>query len=133
VDLEIISPQPLKPTPTIPVHRKDDEVKTLREPAAKTGSTGSALTFVTPPIFAPLVEILQSHISKGTIRPLRGTVAPQIAKETYQNAGVSKFSQYMALAQAAGIIELGGRSGYDWVGLQPKWFEAVVAPPRYHS
>ena len=130
----IISPQPINlATPTIPVHRKDDEAKKLREPAANTRSTGSAAPPVTPPIFAPLVEILQSHISKGTIRPLRGTVALQISKETYHRAGVSRFGQYMAAAHAAGIIELGGRSGYDWVGLQPKWFNAVVSPPQYDS
>jgi len=130
VDLGVISPQPPKPaTPTIPVHRKADEAKPPCEPAANTQSTGSP-PLVTPPIFAPLVEILQSHLSKGIVRPLRGTVALQIPKETYQRAGVSRFSQYMAAAHAAGIIELGGRSGYDWVGLQPRWFNAVVAPPQ---
>jgi len=135
VDLEVISPQPLKlAKPTISVHWKDGETKTIREPASNI-IPPLPTPLVTPPIFAILVEVLQSHMSRGMFRPLRSVVALQIAKNgtTYQKAGVSRFGEYMTLAQRAGIIELGGREASAWVGLQSKWFDAVVAPPAYRS
>ncbi|KAJ3512356.1 hypothetical protein NLJ89_g3567 [Agrocybe chaxingu] len=74
-----------------------------------------------PQIFAILVDALQNHRLKGILRPLRSTIAVEISKNgaTYRNAGVVKFSQYVALAQQRGIIDLGGSDGADWISLRP--------------
>ncbi|CAA7269063.1 unnamed protein product [Cyclocybe aegerita] len=79
-----------------------------------------------PPIFAVLVDVLQNHRLKGALRPLRSVVALQISKggATYRNAGVEKFSQYVALAQKQGIIELGGMEAAAWISLRPGWGKA---------
>ncbi|KAJ3514596.1 hypothetical protein NLJ89_g2296 [Agrocybe chaxingu] len=81
------------------------------------------------PIFAVLVDALQNHRLKGTLRPLRSTIAIQIAKDgvTYRNAGVDRFSQYAALALKRGIIELGGSEGTAWISLRPGWGKANLS------
>jgi hypothetical protein len=50
----------------------------------------------------------------------------QIAKNgsTYKAAGVAKFSQYVALAEKQGIVEIGGSEGTAWIALKPEWYNA---------
>ena len=82
---------------------------------------------VIPTTFVILVQTLQAHRAKGVARPLRTTVALEIAKggATYKNAGVDKFSQYTALAEKQGIIELGVLQTTAWMSLKPVWYDAV--------
>jgi hypothetical protein len=98
-------------------------------PTAVTSSTPNppAERPIIPPKFTVLVQILQSHRSKGRYRPLRSGIAMQIAadRSTYQNAGVDRFGQYMHLAVKAGIVELGGLEGEAWVGLMSQWVNGV--------
>ncbi|CAA7265191.1 unnamed protein product [Cyclocybe aegerita] len=101
-NISMPSTSPLKPTTVAPAVEDPDSV---------------------PPTFAILVEALRNHRLKGTLRPLRSTIAVEISKNgaTYRNAGVAKFSQYVALAQQRGIIDLGGSDGADWISLRPGW------------
>jgi hypothetical protein len=73
------------------------------------------------------VRTLQTHRAKGSYRPLRSGIAIQIANQgaTYRNAGVTRFGQYMDLAEEAGIVELGGVGGEAWVGLTSQWVNGV--------
>jgi hypothetical protein len=43
---------------------------------------------------------------------------------TYRQAGVLKFGQYVALAEKAGIVELGGSESTAWIGLMSPWSDA---------
>jgi len=85
----------------------------------------SIVTQVIPPLFIPLVERLEHHRSKGSLRPFRSVIAVELARQypnVYQQAGVDRFGPYVALAEKAGIIELGGREGLAWIGLRPEWY-----------
>ncbi|KAJ6546474.1 hypothetical protein DFH09DRAFT_1171138 [Mycena vulgaris] len=71
-----------------------------------------------------LVESLEKQKAKGIPRPLRSTISVDIIgkdKKLYKKAGVEKFSQFVALAEKAKIIELGGREGHAWISLHPDW------------
>lgn len=79
-----------------------------------------------PKIFVVLVLYLQKLRGQGQYKPLRSQVAIVIAKggETYRLAGVQKFSQYIAEAQKAGIVIVGGSEGTAWIALSPSWYLA---------
>jgi len=53
----------------------------------------------------------------------------QIAKNgsTYKAAGVAKFSQYVALAEKQGIVEIGGSEGTAWIALKRDWYNASLS------
>ncbi|KAG6920005.1 hypothetical protein DXG01_013354 [Tephrocybe rancida] len=75
-----------------------------------------------PPIFTLLVKRLEFHRSKGFSRPFRSGIAVELATTDnllYKRAGVERFGQYVALAEKAGIIELGGKEGGAWIALKP--------------
>jgi hypothetical protein len=76
-------------------------------------------------LFKPLIHLLLAARERGITHPLRSTVASDLVQsdsQVYQRAGVSnpkkKFRNYAAMAEKAGIIELGG----DWIALHPNWF-----------
>ncbi|KAK0526348.1 hypothetical protein OC842_005218 [Tilletia horrida] len=75
-----------------------------------------------PDVFKPLVDLLEQMRKQGQTRPLRSGVAAQlkqIDKDLYERAGASRWAEYAAVAEAAGIITLGstGVSGHEWVSL----------------
>ena len=75
-------------------------------------------------IFKPLIHLLLAARESGITHPSRSIIASDLLQsdsQVYQRAGVSKFRQYTALAEKAGIIELGGKDG-DWITLHPNWF-----------
>ncbi|KAF8559504.1 DUF537-domain-containing protein [Imleria badia] len=75
-------------------------------------------------MFKPLIDLLLAARERGIARPTRSTIAVDLVqsdKQVYQRAGVSKFRDYTALAEEAGIIELGGKDG-GWIALHPNWF-----------
>ena len=76
-----------------------------------------------PDKFKILIERLKSHMLKGSLRPLRSKIAPEVACNgtTYRQAGVSKFGQYVALAEKAGIVEMGGSESTAWISLKAPW------------
>ncbi|KAG6831417.1 hypothetical protein H0H87_005238 [Tephrocybe sp. NHM501043] len=78
-----------------------------------------------PLIYIPLVESLRFHRSKGLYSPLRSSLAATLSVRNpgiYLRAGVKKFAQYAAMAEKAGIIELGGKDGAAWIALRPEWY-----------
>ncbi|KAG6813357.1 hypothetical protein H0H92_011905, partial [Tricholoma furcatifolium] len=82
-----------------------------------------------PLIFNLLVERLKLHRSKGFYRPLRSIVSAELVaqdKGLYRRAGAEKFGQYVALAEKAGIIELGGKEGGAWIALRPEWYNVTI-------
>ncbi|KAF8201502.1 hypothetical protein BJ912DRAFT_945543 [Pholiota molesta] len=76
-----------------------------------------------PPIFKILAEILKIEKAKGYSRPLRSFVADTMYKKgfTYKNTGTNNFSQYTALGETCGVIELGGLEALAWISLKPEY------------
>jgi len=111
---------PSKQTSTIPAQQVAIGGPTVPPPTS---------TPVVPPTFRILVECLQSTKSKGHLRPLRSVVSVQISKNgtTYKAAGVTKFSQYVALAEKQGIVEIGGSEGTAWIALKKDWYHASLS------
>lgn len=87
--------------------------------------------------FKPLIHLLLAARAEGVARPTRSITAValvQLDKLVYQRAGVSKFREYTALAEQAGIIELGGLMGDAWIALHPNWFGADgITTTHLHS
>ena len=81
-----------------------------------------------PDKFKILIQCLKSHRSKGKLRPLRYSVAIEIARggATYRQAGVSKFRSYVSLAEQAGIVELGGSESTAWIALKAPWYDVPI-------
>ncbi|PPQ72083.1 hypothetical protein CVT26_006718 [Gymnopilus dilepis] len=81
-----------------------------------------------PEMFKVLVRCLQLHRSKGAYCPTWSLISYQVNEKgtTYQKAGVSKFKQYIALAEKAGIVEYGAVANDGWVRLKPEWHDIVV-------
>ena len=82
-----------------------------------------------PDKFKILVRCLKAHRSHGRIRLLRSKIALEIACNgtTYRQAGVLKFSQYVAMAAHAGIVELGGSGLVAWIALREPWCKASLS------
>ncbi|KAF9500405.1 DUF537-domain-containing protein [Pleurotus eryngii] len=75
--------------------------------------------------FWPLIDILEEHRTRGIPRPLRSVVAQELQRHNvYKKAGVTKFREYIALAESAQIVTLGGTSGYDWVSFDSGWLQS---------
>ena len=89
----------------------------------------STAFLVVPDKFKILVQCLKSHRSKGNLRPLRSNVAVEVACNgaTYRQAGVLKFGQYVAMAEKAGIVEMGGSESTAWIGLKAPWYNAPLS------
>ena len=82
-----------------------------------------------PDKFKILVRCLKAHRLRGRIRLLRSKIALEIACNgtTYRQAGVLKFSQYVAMAAEAGIVELGGSGLVAWIALREPWYNASLS------
>ncbi|KAF9246595.1 NYN domain-containing protein [Melanogaster broomeanus] len=91
--------------------------------------SGSAVEAVRPQTwskFQPLINLLLAARAQGIIRHSRSTVAMDLAKsdpQLYKRVGVSRFRDYTALAETAGVVELGGNRGDTWIALHPSWLE----------
>ncbi|KAF8894338.1 NYN domain-containing protein, partial [Gymnopilus junonius] len=85
-----------------------------------------------PAVFKPLIECLQAHKLKGYERPLRSTVSYELYRDgsIFMRAGVGKFSQYAALAERSGVIELGGTEGHAWISLKPNLSDSPSSQPE---
>jgi len=73
-----------------------------------------------PSEFVPLVEFLVKEKQKGNTKALRSNVAFSLFKEdqmVYSRAGVANFSGYSALAEKAGVVQMGGTDGEAWIAL----------------
>ena len=73
-------------------------------------------------VFMPLITLLHQLKKEGSSKPLRAAVAAKllsIDRSIYVRAGASRWAEYAAVAEAAGIIKLGtsGPPGSEWVAL----------------
>ncbi|KAF5387050.1 hypothetical protein D9615_001822 [Tricholomella constricta] len=103
------------------------EVKTPSTTAKGHASTAPLESKVVQPLFKLLVQRLEFHRAKDFFRPFRSVIAVELATQDntlYRRARVERFGQYVALAEKAGIIELGGREGGAWIALRPEWYDA---------
>lgn len=79
---------------------------------------------IVPPRFRILVEKLEYHHTKGIARVSRSIFAEALKKQdpmVYEKAGVTKFAQYAAQAEKAGIVQLGKDDQQYWISLHPDW------------
>jgi hypothetical protein len=70
--------------------------------------------------FRALVEMLEKEQRNGNRQVLRSKCAYALVQRdqmVYKRAGVKKFSEYAALAEKAGLIQLGGTDGGAWISL----------------
>ncbi|KAF8633749.1 hypothetical protein AX17_004405 [Amanita inopinata Kibby_2008] len=83
---------------------------------------------VAPPQFRLLIERLESWRENGYDRVSRSTIASELLQrdsEVYKKAGVTKFSNYVAAAVKAGIVDIGHDSvGAPWIALEQGWYGA---------
>jgi len=96
-------------------------------------------TFLNPqelPAFSPriphyfdlLVEVLEKFRLEGDIKPKRSKVGNELVRRNpllYNRANVESFKDYVELALAEGLIEVGGEKGLAWVTLVENWREQV--------
>ncbi|KAJ2929215.1 hypothetical protein H1R20_g7893, partial [Candolleomyces eurysporus] len=77
-----------------------------------------------PPEFRPLAQVLREAQDEGMERPLRSYIGEKLAKRfpgLYKTAGVTRFSQYISIAESSGMVEMGGKGGADWIKLRGIW------------
>ena len=110
------------PMVSSPIPQSSPEAKFASAPLRGSGSLPRL-----PPEFVVLVEYLKKERTNGVERPLRSIVGIALQREQmlYQRAGVATFSQYAALAEAKGIVKIGGQDGHAWISLHPD----LQAPP----
>ena len=118
------------PSIILPSTASNDTVSAATPNPVKAAAPLPPTSFPTAPDkFKILIQCLKSHRSKGSLKPLRSKVAPEIACNgtTYRQAGVLKFGQYVALAEKAGIVEMGGSESTAWIGLKAPWHNALLS------
>jgi hypothetical protein len=101
---------------------KSSDILTPPPPVAKFASNPSQNSDETRPIvkFAALVECLKKEQTNGNVSALRSKVGTSLYehdKLVYQRAGVTTFREYAALAEAAGVVKMGGQGGSAWIAL----------------
>ncbi|KAL1675071.1 NYN domain-containing protein [Schizophyllum commune] len=84
-----------------------------------------------PSQFRLLVRILHEYRETGQASPNRGLIGSALVqrdKGVYKKAGVENFREYVASAEKAGIVVLGGdpEGGHTWIALEKKWKKMVV-------
>ncbi|KAI6006046.1 hypothetical protein EDD15DRAFT_2567286 [Pisolithus albus] len=80
--------------------------------------------------FLPLIRQLVADRRRGVLRSSRSDVAAavmQADENAYERVGVTKFKRYVALAQRAGLVVLGGAEGDAWIALHPDWLDEAEA------
>jgi hypothetical protein len=76
-----------------------------------------------PSYFVSLAQRLRARReASGHPRISRSDLGNDLAKyRLYGQAGVSNFAAFINLAQAAGVVEVGGVGSGQWVSLRPEW------------
>jgi NYN domain len=113
-----------------PLPLSNDTVPAATPNPVKVAAPPPPTSFPTAPDkFKILIQCLKSHRSKGSLQPLRSKIALEVACNgtTYRQAGVLKFGQYVALAEKAGIVEMGGSESTAWIGLKAPWHNALLS------
>ncbi|KAJ7597844.1 NYN domain-containing protein [Mycena floridula] len=120
-------PSPVKPISpaTVQLSMSSSQPVTNATPVASTSTLPAQIQPVSKPVpqyFLTLVKVLEDYKAKGVQRPLRGTVAMLSSIQAlYKQAGLTKFKEFSALAEKAGIVTMGGLEGEAWISLSPNW------------
>ena len=97
----------------------------LSQPEAEPAiQSGCAIARRPPPELATLVDLLMKEHLRGNTRASRSVISIALLqqdKRAYEKAGVKKFSDYSALAEKAGVAQMGGKEGGAWIALHPYW------------
>lgn len=102
------TPKPVSKTPP----PKPKQVVKAASPAPK---------LVVQAEFQPLVRVLRELSSKGNNRHTRIKLGMELSEATYKKAGVKNFKPYIALAEKANVIDIGGAGPNAWVSLRTEW------------
>ncbi|KII88951.1 hypothetical protein PLICRDRAFT_159913 [Plicaturopsis crispa FD-325 SS-3] len=92
-------------------------------------SSSSADTI--PPMFRLLADSLDRLRLKNTPRPFQSVVAMHILMQdnnVYRRAGAQTIAEYIAMAENAGVVEVGGEDPKSWVSLKPEWHGCGASP-----
>lgn len=76
-----------------------------------------------PPVFQPLVNVLEQLHKEGQPRPLRSLISMRLKSidpKVFERAQASGWGEYVAIAEAAGIVTLGQgmQFGMEWIALR---------------
>lgn len=131
------SNRPTTPTPSTPSATNAPATSGVSATPAPSTAVTSLLGPGAPPVpavFAPLVQALGEAQKEGNSRPLRSRIAlrlTSIDKDVYEKAGAASWRDYIAVAEAAGIVILGsaGKPGTEWVALRSLDPESSKAIP----
>jgi len=125
-----VPPSASVPSFLLPSTLSQAVVSAITQSSVKAANPVQPTSFPAVPYkFKVLIQCLKSHRSKGRLRPLRSPIALEIHHNgiTYRQAGVLKFRQYVALAEKAGIIELGGSGLTAWIALKAPWYDVPLS------
>jgi len=81
-----------------------------------------------PHFFDLLVEVLEKFRLEGDAKPKRSKVGNELIRRNpllYNRANVESFKDYVELALAENLIEVGGEKGNAWITLAKNWREQV--------
>lgn len=84
---------------------------------------------VLPDHFKPLVAKLQERRSQGDFKPFRPGLAAEMVSShsgVMREVGASTFTQYVQVAEQAGVVELPGPEGGLWVALRPEFYDYTI-------
>lgn len=114
------------PTPSLIPPSSSRSSATAQIPANSRRPTPS---IAVPDKFKILIKCLKSHRSRGSLRPLRSKISSEITENgtIYRQTRVSTFAEYVAIAETAGIVELGGSESTAWISLKAPWFNARLS------
>lgn len=122
--------EPLPPPPVSPTAYLSPRVKRAPADAAwpnsygfGTSSTSSSGSTPDPTrMFGNLIEVLEEWRLMGNDRPLRSKLGTELVKKNpllYQRVGVKNFTEYVNLAEKAGVVKTGAADtpGREWIAL----------------
>jgi hypothetical protein len=71
-------------------------------------------------VFQPLTQVLREARDEGMEQPLRSHIGAKLIQndpQVYKNARVTRFAQYITMAESWGVIQTGGQGGEAWLKL----------------
>ena len=120
---------PVSTPPFMPPSSLDNATVTTVTQSPATNPRRPTPLLTVPDKFKVLIQCLKSHRSRACLRPLCSKISSEITHNgtTYRQAGVSEFGEYAAMAEMAGIVELGGSGSTAWIALKAPWYNARLS------
>ncbi|KAG9017079.1 hypothetical protein FRB90_001858 [Tulasnella sp. 427] len=81
-------------------------------------------------MFSNLIEVLEEWRLMGNDKPLRSKIGAELVKKNpllYQRAGVRNFTEYVTLAEKAGVVKMGFSEvpGREWIALSDAFKDKI--------